>query len=373
MATRDEDFVSSVYVVNTHTPVLFFSSRGMVYKLKVYKLPLGTPQARGKALVNLLPLDEGETITTLMPLPEDESACGELDVMFTTASGSVRRNRLSDFVNVMANGKIAMKLNDGDHLVGVSVCDSNQDILLSTAKGKCIRFPTTDVRLFAGRASSGVRGIKLAAGDNVMSMSTLNHASFSIEERNAYLRRRRAERMDNDDDAETNGNQNNNGTEAVVLSNERYAEMVEMDQFILTLAANGYGKRTSSYEYTVRKRGGQGIANIDLSVKDNTVVASFPVMDQDQLVLVTDNGQMIRTGINEIRIAGRSTRGVIVFRVADKEHVVSVSRLPEVENDEENDDNEITDEIKSASTSDSEIEESASPNDKIQTDGEENV
>ncbi len=376
MATRDEDFVSSVYVVNTHTPVLFFSSRGMVYKLKVYKLPLGTPQARGKALVNLLPLDEGETITTLMPLPEDEAACEELDVMFTTASGSVRRNRLSDFVNVMANGKIAMKLNDGDHLVGVSVCDSNQDILLSTAKGKCIRFPTTDVRLFAGRASSGVRGIKLAAGDYVMSMSTLNHASFSIEERNAYLRRRRAERMDNDDDAETNGNQNNNGTEPVVLSNERYAEMVKMDQFILTLAANGYGKRTSSYEYTVRKRGGQGIANIDLSVKDNTVVASFPVMGQDQLVLVTDNGQMIRTGINEIRIAGRSTRGVIVFRVADKEHVVSVSRLPEVENDEENDDNEITDEIKFAeatSTSDSEIEESASPNDKIQTDGEENV
>ena len=377
MATRDEDFVSNVYVVNTHTPVLFFSSRGMVYKLKVYKLPLGTPQARGKALVNLLPLEEGETITTLMPLPEDETACEELDVMFTTASGSVRRNRLSDFVNVMANGKIAMKLNDGDHLVGVSVCDANQDILLSTAKGKCIRFPTTDVRLFAGRASSGVRGIKLAAGDNVMSMSTLNHGSFSIEERNAYLRRRRAERMDNDDDQdqdqETDKAEDN---ETFTLSDERYSEMVKMDEFILTLAANGYGKRTSSYEYTVRKRGGQGIANIDLSVKDNSVVASFPVMDQDQLVLVTDSGQMIRTGIDEIRIAGRSTRGVIVFRVADKEHVVSVSRLPEVDNDEENDNNEVGDEVKSAensSNSDSEIENKEGETEKIQTDEKENV
>ena len=375
MATRDEDFVSNVYVVNTHTPVLFFSSRGMVYKLKVYKLPLGTPQARGKALVNLLPLEEGETITTLMPLPEDETACEELDVMFTTACGSVRRNRLSDFVNVMANGKIAMKLNDGDHLVGVSVCDANQDILLSTAKGKCIRFPTTDVRLFAGRASSGVRGIKLAAGDNVMSMSTLNHGSFSIEERNAYLRRRRAERMDNDDDQdqETDKAEDN---ETFTLSDERYSEMVKMDEFILTLAANGYGKRTSSYEYTVRKRGGQGIANIDLSVKDNSVVASFPVMDQDQLVLVTDSGQMIRTGIDEIRIAGRSTRGVIVFRVADKEHVVSVSRLPEVDNDEENDNNEVGDEVKSAENSpdsDSEIENKEGENEKIQTDGKENV
>ncbi len=336
MSTRDEDFVSNVYVVNTHTPVLFFSSRGMVYKLKVYKVPLGTPQARGKALVNLLPLDEGETITTLMPLPEDESACEELDVMFATASGSVRRNRLSDFVNVMANGKIAMKLAEGDHLVDVSVCDEGQDVLLSTAKGKCIRFPTTDVRLFAGRSSSGVRGIRLAPGDNVMSMSTLNHASFSIEERDAYLRRSRAERMENDEAAEANGNGNGENSEAISLSDERYAEMAAMDQFILTLAANGYGKRTSSYEYTVRKRGGQGIANINLdSGKDNSVVASFPVVTGDQLVLVTDNGQMIRTGIDEIRIAGRATRGVIVFRVAEDEHVVSVSRLSEEEDDEE--------------------------------------
>jgi len=338
MSTRDEDFVSNVYVVNTHTPVLFFSSRGMVYKLKVYKVPLGTPQARGKALVNLLPLKEGETITTLMPLPEDEAACEEFDVMFATSRGSVRRNRLSDFVNVMANGKIAMKLGDGDHLVDVTVCDSDQDVLLSTAKGKCIRFQTTGVRLFAGRASSGVRGIRLANGDSVISMSSLKHVSFSIEERDAYLRRRRSERSDQEESgpAADEVSQANEVAETVNLSDERYREMLKLDQFILTLASNGFGKRTSSYEYTVRNRGGQGIANINLgSDKSHSVVASFPVTDGDQLVLVTNNGQMIRTGIDEIRIAGRTTRGVIVFRVNDKESVVSVSRLPEVEEDEQ--------------------------------------
>ena len=334
MSTRDEDFVSNVYVVNTHTPVLFFSSRGMVYKLKVYKLPLGTPQARGKALVNLLPLQEGETITTLMPLPEDEEACEQLDVMFATSKGSVRRNRLSDFVNVMSNGKIAMKLGEGDHLVDVTACDSNHDVLLSTGKGKCIRFPTTDVRLFAGRSSSGVRGIRLAPKDTVISMSTLKHVSFSIEERDAYLRRRRLERLENEGNIEEESISESSNSETIKLSEERYMEMVESDQFILTLASNGFGKRTSSYEYTVRKRGGQGIANIKLSSDlNNSVVGSFPVIDGDQLVIVTDNGQMIRTGIDEIRIAGRSTRGVIVFRVSDKEHVVSVSRLLDVEDD----------------------------------------
>jgi DNA gyrase subunit A len=281
----------------------------------------------------------------------------------------------------MANGKIAMKLGEGDHLVGVSVCEVVQDILLSTAKGKCIRFPSTDVRLFAGRASSGVRGIRLASGDHVMSMSTLNHASFSIEERDAYLRRRRAERMDNDDAVETNGN-DEEVRQAARLTDERYAEMLEMDQFILTLAANGSGKRTSSYEYTVRKRGGQGIANIDLSVKDNTVVASFPVEDDDGLVLVTDNGQMIRTGINEIRIAGRSTRGVIVFRVADKEHVVSVSRLTDVDDDEENGEAEEGSEdstVEASNTAETapvvvaEAEENSSDVDDSEEDGEDNV
>ena len=337
MATRDEDFVANVYVVNTHTPVLFFSSQGTVYKLKVYKLPLGTPQARGKALVNLLPLKETETITTLMPLPENEELWDQLGVMFATSSGSIRRNRLSDFVNVMANGKIAMKLNKGDRLIGVAVCEKDQDVLLASAKGKCIRFPTTDVRIFAGRASIGVRGIKLAPNDAVISMSILTHANFSIEERDAYLRRRRAERVEFEENASNSKEGGDTEVEengkAVILTEDRYGEMVSVDQFILTLTANGYGKRTSSYEYTVRKRGGQGIANINLSTsKNNAVVASFPVKDEDQLVLVTDNGQMIRTSINEIRIAGRSTRGVIVFRVSNGEQVVSISKLSEDSN-----------------------------------------
>ena len=341
MSTRDEDFVSSVYVVNTHTPVLFFSSRGMVYKLKVYRVPLGTPQARGKAMVNLLPLEEGETITTLMPLPEDEETWQDLDVMFATASGSIRRNRLSDFTNVMVNGKIAMKLGDADQLIGVQVCNEQQDILLATAAGKCIRFPSTAVRLFAGRNSTGVRGIRLAKNDSVISMSVLNHAEFSVEERDAYLRRRRAERAEEYDATNGNGNGHDSDPDAevsdqrITLSEERYAEMAALDQYILTLATNGYGKRSSAYEYAVRNRGGQGIGNIDLSVEGNAVVESFPVEDGDHLVLVTDGGQMIRTTVDDIRIAGRSTRGVIVFRVSGDERVVSVSALTDDEEEED--------------------------------------
>jgi DNA gyrase subunit A len=352
MSTRDEDFVSTVHVVDTHTPVLFFSSRGMVYKLKVYRLPLSSPQARGKALINLLPLAKGETITTLMPLPEDETSWADLFVMFATASGSARRNRLSDFGNVMANGKIAMKLNDGDQLVGVQVCDEDQDILLATADGKCLRFPVTDIRVFAGRASTGVRGIRLAKDDRIISMSILRHMNFSIEERDAYLRRSRAERHEsNGDDENGSIGESADNTERLVLDPDRYAEMAEGDELILTLAANGYGKRTSAYEYTVRKRGGQGLTNIDLgSGKNNEVVASFSVETGDQLVLVTDGGQMIRTSIDEIRIVGRATRGVIVFRVGKDERVVSVSRLNDDGEEDNGDDNGETDEQGSPNT-----------------------
>ncbi len=337
MATRDEDFVSGVHVVDTHTPVLFFSSRGMVYKLKVYRLPLGTPQARGKALVNLLPLEADETVTTLMPLPEDESSWESLFVMFATASGTVRRNRLSDFVNVMANGKIAMKLGVGDQLIGVQVCDEEDDILLATGGGKCIRFSMMDVRVFAGRNSTGVRGIRLARGDRVISMSALRHAEFTVDERDAYLRRNRAERAETEGVIdEPNGRADDDGEPApdagFILSDGRYAEMAAGNEYILTLAANGYGKRSSAFEYTVRNRGGQGIANIDLgSGPDNSVVGSFPVAPSDHLVLVTDQGQMIRTTVDDIRIVGRTTRGVIVFRVAADERLVSVGHLPDDE------------------------------------------
>ncbi|MEK9847264.1 MAG: DNA gyrase subunit A [Rhodospirillaceae bacterium] len=330
MSTRDEDFVSKVYVVNTHTPVLFFSSKGMVYKMKVYRLPVGTPQARGKALVNLLPLDEDEKITTLMPLPEDEKDWNDLDIMFATALGNVRRNKLSDFTNVMANGKIAMKLKDNDSLIGVLSCNENQDVLLATQNGRCIRFPVTAVRVFAGRSSSGVRGMRIQANDQVISLSILKHTEFSVEERNAYLRRMRAERLSSVDDENSSIEEDDTSNTEQVLSEERYSELAGNDELILTIAANGYGKRTSAYEYTIRNRGGQGITNIALDSggrADNSVVASFPVINDEQLVIVSDQGQMIRTSVEDIRIAGRSTRGVIVFRVGDKEKVVSVSAL----------------------------------------------
>ncbi|MGA0347090.1 MAG: DNA gyrase subunit A [Alphaproteobacteria bacterium] len=330
MSTRDEDFVSKVYVVNTHTPVLFFSSKGMVYKMKVYRLPVGTPQARGKALVNLLPLDKDEKITTLMPLPEDEKDWNDLDIMFATALGNVRRNKLSDFTNVMANGKIAMKLKDNDSLIGVLSCNENQDVLLATQNGRCIRFPVTAVRIFAGRSSSGVRGMRIQASDQVISLSILKHTEFSVEERNAYLRRMRAERLSSLDDENSSIEETDTSSPEQVLSDERYLELAGKDELILTIAANGYGKRTSAYEYTIRNRGGQGITNIALDSggrADNSVVASFPVINNEQLVIVSDQGQMIRTSVEDIRIAGRSTRGVIVFRVGDKEKVVSVSAL----------------------------------------------
>jgi DNA gyrase subunit A len=338
MSTRDEDFVSRVYVVNTHTPVLFFSSKGMVYKMKVYRLPVGTPQARGKALVNLLPLDEDEKITTLMPLPENEKDWNDLDIIFATALGNVRRNKLSDFTNVMANGKIAMKLKDNDRLIGVLSCNENQDVLLATQNGRCIRFPVTAVRIFAGRSSSGVRGMRLQTDDQVISLSILKHTEFSVEERNAYLRRLRAERLSALGGENSSMEENDTSAPAQVLSEDRYLELAGNDELILTIAANGYGKRTSAYEYTIRNRGGQGITNITLDSggrADNSVVASFPVINDEQLVIVSDQGQMIRTSVEDIRIAGRSTRGVIVFRVGDKEKVVSVSALSD--NNEEED------------------------------------
>ncbi len=328
MKARDEDFVSSVFVLNTHTPVLFFSSRGMVYKEKVYRLPVGTPQGRGKALVNVLPLEEGEVITTMMPLPENEDDAENLFVMFATASGNVRRNSLADFVQVKANGKIAMKLDEGDTLIGVQTCDDTDHVLLATAKAKSIRFEATDVRVFSGRNSTGVRGIRLGDDDRVISMSILGHAEFSIAEREAYLKRSRAERADPD---EANGNGDIEGDsveETVELTDERYAELAEQEQFILTVTANGFGKRTSAYEYRITKRGGQGVVNIVLAdAENNSVVASFPVEDDTQLVMMTDGGQLIRTGVDEVRIAGRSTRGVTLFRVGEDERVVTVTYL----------------------------------------------
>ncbi|MFQ5985188.1 MAG: DNA gyrase subunit A [Alphaproteobacteria bacterium] len=324
MSTREEDFVSRVFVANTHRPVLFFSTAGKVYRLKVYRLPLGTPQARGKALVNLLPLAEGETISTVMPLP-DEAAWDDLHLMFATARGTVRRNRLSDFANVPSNGKIAMKLAAGERLIGVRACAQDQDALLATRAGKCVRFPVKDVRIFSGRSSLGVRGVALAEGDEVISMSILDHAEIEVEERDTYLKlaasRRRGEAAD-DEAAHV-------PEPAEELAENRVGELAAGEEFILTITASGYGKRTSAYDYRITRRGGKGVENISLTREGDTVVASFPVGHTDQIMLVTDGGQLIRCPVDEIRIMGRRTRGVTLFRIAEDERVVSAARLAE--------------------------------------------
>ena len=342
MATRDEDFVSQVFVVNTHTPVLFFSSTGIVYKLKVYKLPLGTPQARGKAMVNILPLKEGETITTMMPLPEDEDTWENLFVMFSTTSGNVRRNRLSDFTNVMSNGKIAMKLDDGDQLVRVRTCTEDDDVLLSARGGKVIRFPVDAVRVFSSRNSTGVRGMRLAKDDEVIAMSILRHVKVEIEDRDLYLQSvgaaRRLKGGDYTDRAEDKARDEEL---AARLEEPRFQEMAENEEFILTIAEDGMGKRTSAYEYRIAGRGGQGITGIELGrgkgQAPSSIVAAFTVLDTDQIMMVSDGGQIIRCPIDQISIVGRSARGVTVFKVADEERLVSVSRLREVEGDDEDD------------------------------------
>jgi DNA gyrase subunit A len=337
MATRDEDFLSQVFVANTHTPMLFFSSRGMVYQMKVFRLPLGTPQARGKAMINILPLQEGETISTLMPLPTDESTWGNMHVMFATSLGNARRNSLSDFLNIKANGKIAMKLEEGERLIGVSTCSEDQDVLLSARGGKCMRFHVADVRVFAGRNSTGVRGIKLDEGDEVISMSLLRHTEYDPAERAAYLRMAKARRGSDEPEGATPEAPSSDtgapeeGDEAAVptitLSEERFTEMAAREDFILTVTTKGFGKRSSAYEYRIAGRGGKGIANIEVTKRNGDVVASFPVRQNDQIMLVTDGGQLIRTPVNDIRIAGRKTQGVTVFKVQETERVVSVTRL----------------------------------------------
>jgi DNA gyrase subunit A len=335
MQTKDEDFVTRLFVADTHTPVLFFSSRGMAYKMKVWKLPLAAPQARGKALVNLLPLEEGERITTIMPLPADESTWAELDVMFATTRGTVRRNKLSDFVEVRQNGKIAMKLDEGDGIVGVETCMESDDVLLTTAAGQAIRFKVSDVRVFAGRNSIGVRGINLANDDELISMTILRGFDATADERAAYIKMRRA--MEGEDADAADGDEE--GSADAGISQERYIEMGAAEQFILTLSEKGYGKRSSAYEYRVTGRGGKGIVAMTVNERNGQLVASFPVEESDQIMLVTDGGQLIRCPVNDIRIAGRSTQGVTVFRTAQDEKVVSVSRISEdVSGDADDDD-----------------------------------
>jgi DNA gyrase subunit A len=335
MQTRDEDFVARLFVASTHTPVLFFSSHGRVYKVKVWRLPIAAPQARGKALVNILPLEQGELITTIMPLPEDESTWANLDVMFATTGGTVRRNKLSDFFDVRPSGIIAMKLEEGEAIVDVQICTEANDVLLTAAGGQCIRFAVTDVRVFQGRTSMGVRGIALEESDKVISMTILRHVEASADERAAYLRRASAVRRGlNGEEEAASETEEANG--AIELGEQRYVEMSAAEQFVLTISETGYGKRSSSFEYRTTGRGGKGIVAMDVREKDGSfrrktgkLVASFPVDESDQIMLVTDGGQLIRCPVDDIRIAGRSTQGVIVFDTADSERVVSVERLSE--------------------------------------------
>jgi DNA gyrase subunit A len=350
MQTKEEDFVSRLFVASTHTPVLFFSSKGQVYKEKVWRLPLSAPQARGKFLHNILPLSEGERITTIMPLPEDETQWQTLDVMFATTRGTVRRNKLSDFADVRRSGIIAMRLDEGEAIVDVQICTENDDVLLTSAAGMCIRFPVTDVRVFQGRTSMGVRGIALENGDKVISLSILRHMEATPDERAAYLKRALAVRRgltneaaeaaleaeieDQADLEEAAG--------AIELGEQRYVVMSEAEQFVFTVSERGFGKRTSSYEYRITGRGGKGIVAMDnagssrdrlgtIRPRIGPLVASLPVEHTDQLMLVTDGGQLIRVPVEGIRIAGRKTQGVIVFNTTDGERVVSVERISEDE------------------------------------------
>jgi DNA gyrase subunit A len=342
MQTREEDFVARLFVASTHAPVLYFSSLGKVYKQKVYRLPISAPQARGKALINILPLQQGETITTIMPLPEDEKSWAELDLMFATTSGTVRRNKLSDFADVRPSGIIAMKLDDGEAIVDVQICTEKDDVLLTASGGQCIRFAVPEVRVFEGRTSRGVRGITLANGDKVISMSILRHSDANADERAAYLKRASAVRRGGEDDVVEEDDAEVEETKAIELGEKRYVEMSAAEQFVLTISEKGYGKRSSSYEYRITSRGGKGIVAMAIlegkkgkkTIREKTgrLVASFPVEENDQIMLVTDGGKLIRTAVDGIRIAGRSTQGVIVFHTADDEKVVSVERLSEEDN-----------------------------------------
>ncbi|WP_371346174.1 DNA gyrase subunit A [Ancylobacter sp. IITR112] len=345
MQTKDEDFVTRLFVASTHAPVLFFSSKGQVYKLKVWRLPISAPQSRGKALVNILPLTEGERITSIMALP-DEETWSRLQIMFATNSGTVRRNELSDFTNVNRNGKIAMKLEVGESIAGVQLCTEADDVLLTSANGQCIRFPVTEVRVFKGRDSMGVRGIQLEEGDRLISMAIIRHVEATAEERAAYIKLANSIRR-SQNGAEGAGEEGE-VTEAEIVEGEaeegvaapaeidqaRYVAMGAAEQFILTLSENGYGKRTSSYEYRTTRRGGKGIVAMAVNDRNGPLVASFPVEDADQIMLVTDGGQLIRCPVNGIRTVGRGSQGVIVFDTAEDEKVVSVERVTEEEGDE---------------------------------------
>jgi DNA gyrase subunit A len=313
MSISEEDFVKEIFVSNTHTPVLFFSTNGKVFQMKVYRLPLRSPQSRGKAFINLLPLDKSETISTVLTFP-NEIDINETNIMFATSKGNVRKNKISDFVKIKSNGKIAMKLGPHETLVSVKLCSEEQDILLTTKQGKCIRFSVLDVRVFTGRNSTGVRGIKLSDDDEIISMSVLNKLNIKTEEKEEYLqnstRVRKGERLSFN-----------------MITQNKFEEWQNQEEFIFSITSRGMGKCSSAFEYRQTKRGGKGISNMLLTKRTGYVVASFPIDINDELVLVTNKGKLIRTSIEQLRIVGRMTQGVTIFKVKEQEQVVSVSTI----------------------------------------------
>src|SRR3546814_11525 len=321
MGTKEEDAITELFVTSTHTPVLFFSTAGKVYRMKVWRLPEGAPQARGRPMVNLLPLAEGETISTVLPLPEDEAEWKNLHVIFATAEGSVRRNSMDAFANVPSNGKLAMRFDNEatDRLIGVALLTGEDDALLATRNGKAIRFESTAVREFQSRTSTGVRGITLKDKDGVISLSILKGFDATTEERDAYLRAAPWKENENEP----------------TLSPERMLQFADAEEFILTVCANGYGKRSSAFEFRRTNRGGQGITNIDNIARNGPVVASFPAHDGEQLMLVTDQAKLIRMAVGGTRVIGRNSAGVRLFNVAEGEHVVSAARIEEGEDEAE--------------------------------------
>ena len=330
MSTKEEDAVTRVFSASTHAPMLFFSSGGKVYKLKVWRLPIGAPTARGKAFVNVFPIEPGETMTSILPLPEDETAWEGMDLMFATRSGGVRRNRLSDFVQVNKAGKIAMKLDEGDSIIGVALCNSHQEVLLTTSGGRSNRFPVDEVRVFSGRGSDGIRGIKLGEGDKVISMAILEGDDATQAERAAYLKLA-ANASPGEIEDEVADDDEEGVDDSVTLSMERYAYLGAVEQFILTVTSTGFGKRTSTHRYRRTHRGGLGMEVHNLKLTGGWLVASFPVEDDDTLLLVSDQGQIIRVPVSgndqPISKSSRKTKGVRVFRTAEDEHVVSVERI----------------------------------------------
>lgn len=328
MTTKEDDYVVQVFVANTHTPLLFFSSKGLCYKLKTYKLPEATAASKGRPLVNLLPLEKDETITAILPVSDEDvervkTSGKEHFLMFATASGTVRRNRMSDFDSIRANGKIAMKLDEGDSLISVLPCSEDQDVFLSTYRGRCIRFPVPEIRIFAGRNSTGVRGMNLASDDKIIGMAMLTHGESDSAMRAAYIKQSRAlRRAAGDVEEEVSDDEAMDATN-VTLTDEQMAQMAATEEFILTVSENGFGKRTSAYEYRTTHRGGNGFANIKLGGKNTAVAGSFPVADDNDIIMVTDGGKIIRTPVRDVRIAGRATAGVTLFRTADNEKVVS--------------------------------------------------